>query len=246
MISRHLARLLIVAVASVVVPVSAAPAAVARGDALYRPYGTWNGKKVYLSPARHSDTRRRGECEGYSENKMALHAADRAATGTYYADRRNRTSQFRNLRSRGYLIRVGRGSLSSAIRNSNAWAADVHIPMHSNADYHDRCRRTDRSRFGTVVIYKSYGSRRGQGLAAKLRSGVGSSSPGTRDYICHNSSSCTRYNCLGELCRTKAAAAYLESEFHTWNHGIRYLTGAHWWAWRVGWAVDQFLRYPRR
>src|SRR5918995_1839097 len=44
----------------------------ARADYIYQPYGTWNGKKIYLSPARHSDAGGRGECQGMNENHMAF------------------------------------------------------------------------------------------------------------------------------------------------------------------------------
>lgn len=220
------------------------PAAVA--DYVYRPYGTWNGAKIYLSPARHSDTGHRGECRRQSENEMAFRTARRATNGRYYGDSYQPDSPWRNLRSRGYLVRIGTGSVSSAVRNSNAWGAHLHIPIHSNADVAGRCARTNAGRFGTVVIYKSYGSSGGQGLARAIGERVGPASPGTRDYICHNSSSCTRFNCLAELCNTRARAAYLEAEFHTWNRGVDFVRKSYWWAWRLGWAVDRFLGYPRR
>jgi hypothetical protein len=71
------------------------------------------------------------------------------------------------------------------------------------------------------------------------------SSPGTNDLICHNSSSCTAFNCLGELCNTVAKAAYLEREFHTWNIGAKWMKTDEYNTWRLGWAVDLFLGYPR-
>lgn len=226
----------------VALPVLAAPAT---ADYVYNPYGRWNGKKVYLSPARHSDTGGRGECRGRSENWMAYKTAWHAANGRYYGDRYDPHSAYRNLRARGYKVRVGTGTVSSAIRNSNAWGAQVHIPIHSNADRRNACGRTNHRRFGTVVIYKSYGSGGGQGLAGLMVRRVGPASPGARDYSCHNSSSCTRYRCLGELCNTRAKAAYLEADFHTWNPGVDFVDRGYWWSWRLGWTVDKFLGYPR-
>lgn len=241
--ARRIAKLvgiLVAAALSVPAPAQAA------SDLIYAPYGRWNGKKIYLSPARHSDTGSRGECRGRSENHMAYKTAWHATNGSYYGDRKQPDSPWRNLRARGYVVRIGRGTVSSAVQRSNAWAADLHIPIHSNADVAGRCGRTDASRFGTVVIYKSYGNTAGQGLSAILNGRIGPVSPGERDYICHVSSSCTRFSCLAELCQTRARAAYVEAEFHTWNRGMYWLDSGYWWAWRFGWGVDRFLGYPRR
>lgn len=235
----------LIALAVMLGTVLTASPARAANDLIYEPYGKWNGKKIYLSPARHSDTGSRGECKDQSENNMAYNTAWHATSGRYYADREDPQSTMRNLRTRGYMVRIGRGTVSSAVSNSNAWGATLHIPIHSNADYHDQCRRTDSKRFGTVTIFKTYGERAGEGLARWLGGVLGPASPGSRDYACHNSSGCTRFNCLAELCSTKATSAYLEAEFHTWNRGVDFTAGGYWWAWRIGWGVDNFLDYPR-
>lgn len=212
-------------------------------DLIYNPYGTWNGYKVYLSPARHSDTGSRGECGGNSENTMAYNAALNATNGEYYNDVPDTSSVYRNLRARGYQVRIGRGTVRSAIDNSNAWGANLHIPMHSNADFTGQCSRTDASRFGTVVIYW-HTSSGGPSLAASIRDIVGASSPGTNDFTCFNPGHpCTTIN-LGELRETSAVAAYIESDFHTWNTGVNWLNQPS-WPWRIGWAIDSYLGYPR-
>jgi hypothetical protein len=214
-----------------------------QADTIYNPYGTWNGFKIYLSPARHSDTGSRGECGGNSENAMAATAANNATNGNYYNDLYDPSSVYRNLRARGYQVRIGDGTLRSAIDNSNAWGANLHIPMHSNADVTGQCTRTDASRFGTVTIYR-YTSSNGQVFAGILRDKVGASSPGTRDYACKNPGDpCTTID-LGELRETNAVAGYLESDFHTWNTGVNWLKQPS-WPWRIGWAVDAHLGYPR-
>jgi hypothetical protein len=215
----------------------------AKADYLYEPYGTWNGFKIYLSPARHSDAGGRGECGGNNENTMAYNVANTATNGNYYDDLYNTTSQYRNLRARGYRVRIGNGTLRSAIDNSNAWGANLHIPIHSNADVAGQCTRTDASRFGTVTIYR-YTSTNGAKFAGWLRDTVGPSSPGTRDYSCKNPGDpCTTID-LAELRETYAVAGYLESEFHTWNTGVNWIKQAY-WPWRIGWAVDGHLGYPR-
>lgn len=218
-------------------------------DLIYDPYGTWNGYKVYLSPARHDNSGSRGECGSLGENDLAYYAAWDATNGTYYWDAYDPSSPNRNLRARGYRVRIGRGTVTSAYQNSNSWGADLHIPMHSNADVFGQCARTDPSRFGTVVIYW-HTSSGGPNLAAQLREKVGTLlaggeySPGTNDYTCYNPGHpCTTIT-LAELRYTSATAAYLESEFHTWNTGYDWLYESWVWAWRVGYAVDVHLNYP--
>jgi hypothetical protein len=222
--------------------------AVHAADLIYDPYGAWNGKRIYLSPARHSDAGSRGECGSTDENSLGYNLAYYATNGSYYSDAYNPTSSYRNLRARGYKVRIGRGTLQSAIDNSNAWGATLHIPMHSNADVAGQCSRTTASRFGTVIIYW-HTSSGGPNLAAKLRDTVGAysgaTSPGTNDFTCYNPGHpCTTIT-LGELRYTVAVAAYMESEFHTWTTGYNWLTQSWQWGWRVGWAVDSHLGYPR-
>lgn len=212
-------------------------------DLIYEPEGTWNGYRIYLSPARHTDSGSRGECGTLGENDLAYWVAWDATNGSYYNDVYNPTSPSRNLRARGYRVRIGRGTLQSAIDNSNLWGADLHIPIHSNADVFGQCSRTNAASFGTVVIYWS-SSTGGQALATQLRNYVGPSSPGTNDYICYNPGHpCTTIT-LGELRYTSAVAAYLETDFHTWTTGYNWVYNSPVWAWRIGAAVDSHLNYP--
>ncbi|WP_009633725.1 N-acetylmuramoyl-L-alanine amidase [Synechocystis sp. PCC 7509] len=214
----------------------------AKADLNYEQYGNWNGYKVYLSPARHSNAGGRGECKGKNENTMAFNVALRATSGSYYNGQPNRTASGRNLRARGYKVRIGNGTLRSAIANSNAWGADLHIPIHSNADIAEQCNRTSANSFGTLTIHYNNSSR-GLAFANKLRELIGSSSPGTRDTTCKNPGHpCTAIN-LGELRETNAVAAYVEAEYHTWNRGVSWLENPS-WPWRIGYAVDSFLNYP--
>lgn len=209
-------------------------------DQIFNPWSSFNGYKVYLSPARHSNAGSRGECgtlDG-NENTAAYRAAFYAARGF--------SSEKRGLLSRGYRVRIGRGSVASAIASSNAWGADIHIPIHSNARS-ERCSNSKASSHGVVAIYKSLGKKGGEGLADQLVKTYTYVTPGSRDFSCHNSSDCTAFNCLGELCRTKAKAAYLEREFHTWDKGAKFMSakGDVQYSWRIAAAVDRFLGYPR-
>lgn len=225
-----------------------AAAAAGAADLTFEPIGPWNGKRIYLSPARHADSGGRGECGQPGENDLAFSLAWNAANGDHYGDRYSPASPWRNLRTRGYRVRIGRGTASSAISGSNAWGADVHLPLHSNADVAGQCGRTDATRFGTVAIYW-HASAGGPGLAAEVRravgTGGGATSPGTADSTCPNPGHpCTGIT-LGELRYTHAVAAYLESDFHTWSAGHAWLKNSRVWGWRLGGAVDTFLGYPR-
>lgn len=214
-----------------------------QADLIYEPYGAWNNYRVYLSPARHDNSGARGECGTTGENDLGYWVAWDATNGDHYNDVYDPAAPGRNLLARGYRVRIGRGTVQSAITNSNAWGADIHIPIHSNADVTGQCSRTTASRFGTVVIYWNT-STNGQALATQLRNSVGASSPGTSDQICYNPGHpCTTIN-LGELRDTSAVAAYLETEFHTWTTGYNWIYNSPTWAWRIGAAVDAHLNYP--
>lgn len=235
---RRTRTFLALVILAVFTPVAAAYAQ----DEIYAPYDPQNFYRVYLSPARHTDAGSRGECNSQNENNMAYWVAYDATTGDYYNDVPNTTSDGRNLATRGYEVRIGTGTIQSAIDNSNAWGADIHIPLHSNGGTVN-CASTVASSFGTNVIYRS-GSVDGQALADELRWSVGNASPGTNDYICFNPGApCTIID-LGELRDTYATAAYVESEFHTWTIGVNWLLDDWSWRWRIGVGVDQYLGYP--
>lgn len=183
----------------------------ALADYLYEPDGVpWNGKKIYLSPARHDDTGGRDECQSASENELAFFAAYDAANGTFYNDQYDPDNPYSNLRKRAYKVQISTGTISSAIANSNVWGATRHIANHSNARS-ESCSSTNAAAHGTVGIYRS-GSTLGQDLTEKLKQTIGVDpgrrSPGTNDYTCFNPGHpCTTID-LGELRDTNAPAAY--------------------------------------
>lgn len=220
----------------------------ALADYNFEPDGTaWNGQKIYLSPARHEDTGGRGECQSASENELAFFAAYDAANGPFYNDVYDPDNPYSNLRKRGYKVQISTGTISSAIANSNAWGATRHVANHSNART-ETCKTTNAAVHGTNGIYRS-GSTLGQDLTAKLTQTIGVDSgrrsPGTNDYTCYNPGHpCTAID-LGELRETNAPAAYMETEFHTWNTRVNWLYDSQTWAWRFGLAVDMHLGYPR-
>lgn len=215
----------------------------AKADENYDPYGTWNQKKVYLSPARHSDAGSRGECGTNNENNMAYNTAWHATNGWHYQDVYDNTSANRNLRGRGYKVQIGTTTYQDAVTNSNNWGATVHIPIHSNAAPSLPCSSTTASRFGTIVMYKD-NSTAGSAFATELKNALGPKSPGTNDRTCKNSdTSCTTVYPLAEL-QTNAVSGYVESEFHSWTTGVNWINN-YTWPWRIGMAVDTYLGYPR-
>lgn len=184
-------------------------------DLSYNPYpGPWNGKKIYLSPARHKDAGGRGECNGNNENNIAFGIALNAVTYL--------TSSGYN-----YQVHVGNGTLQSAISNSNAWGSNAHLPLHSNARNEvGGCANTTASVHGTNTIYRA-GVGTSQLMAQKLLDNLGPQTPGTNDFICYNPGQpCTTIN-LGELGSVSAPyRAYSEVEYHTWTTGTNWLTGS--------------------
>jgi hypothetical protein len=211
----------------------------AAADVEYQPHGAWNGYKVYLSPATHSDSGSRGECY-LDENVNGWLAANNSATGTFQNDHQN-------FRYRGYKVRIGNGTVSSAIMNSNSWGADVHVPLHSNAGAVN-CGSTNRAVNGTWAIDQGnlFDNLLGQDMVqwvGEFDGGLGQRSPGTNDQTCQTQQ-CTNFSSLGEISQTNGVSSYVEIEFHTWNWGADYLANADRWSWRLAAAVDDFLDYP--
>jgi hypothetical protein len=176
-------------------------------------------------------------------------------SGDYYLDVYDPTFVWRNLRGRGYMVRIGKSSPTNNIHSSNEWAANLHIPVHSNARSLP-CNNTQASNFGTLTCFRSYGASSGEGLANHLAWVVGVEnfpptgnqySPGTTDTYSFNGSGFPCWNGfqLAELWNTNAIAAYLESEYHSWNIGATWVFNSFKWAWRVGVGVDRFLNYPQ-
>lgn len=132
------------------------------------------------------------------------------------------------------------GTVNTAIANSNAWNATVHVPLHTNARS-ESCSNSTPSAHGTWVMYVSAG---GNSLSSKILTYVGPKSPGTNDMVCTDTA-CSGFP-LAELRQTDAVAAYVESEFHTWNQGVTWIRSANQqWGFRVAAGVDAYVGYPR-
>jgi hypothetical protein len=253
----HVLRDVAIVAALVLPAVGVAPQqASSAPDLRFQPIGYWNGKKIYLSPARHrTGPGAQGECGDRTEDYMAFGSAWHATNGVYFDDRRHPNNQYRNLRSRHYKVRIHRGpTVQTAIYRSNEWGSTRHIPIHSNAitPYPNHCLNTDKTRWGTIGIYRRYNVK-GKDLATKLTETIGTRSdrglrisPGTNDHICYNPGEpCTQTD-LGELREMNMPAAYMEMEFHTWQRGYNFVAASEPRSWRIGWGVDWHLGWPRR
>lgn len=148
------------------------------------------GVRVYLSPANHGG--HNIGCSGFSEDVGARAVATNAAA---------------YLQGRSFVVKVGQGDYKQNYADSNAWGADLHVPIHSNAGAWG-CEQGAASKLGgTWTMYRTEGSH-GQQLASQILSAVKGKSPGTNDTMM------LRDNLL-EL-NTSARSAYAEMGFHTY------------------------------
>lgn len=186
---------------------------------------TANGFRIYLSQACHD--RGTGSCQpnygcsGYNENVGSA----RIATSSLY----NR-GYGAGLLDRGYTVRIGRGFTSENITDSNNFRPKLHIPIHSNAS--GSCPN---SAAGTWALYRSTNS---SDFGNEIIYTIGPASPGTSDQKVYRTD-------LGELNSTNAVAGYLEAGFHTNTTETAWLNSYNEWSWRLGFAVDRCLGYPR-
>lgn len=137
-----------------------------------------------------------------------------------------------NLVERGYRVRVGEGTLSQNVANSNSWGADMHVPLHTNARG-EQCTNTNNDVHGTEGLYHQNNDRT---CATTLKNQVGQVSPGNNDVIIFRDN-------LGEL-ETNAVTCYLEAEYHTWNRGVNWIEDEVNWTWRIGQTVDLYFNWP--
>lgn len=190
--------------------------------------GKWNGFRIYLSPAHHWNGEKHG-CGDYVEDDNMHGVAHRATTDPS------------GLLARGYKVRIGHGDPDDNTDRSNAWRSHRHVALHSNASEDAPCTGTE----GGTVGFHYPGSAVGEALAAKLMNKVGVEpvsgspfSPGTRSERVDTAE-------WWELAQTNMPAAYLETEFHDWVVGAIWLADYESWAWRIAWAIDAHLGYPR-
>lgn len=211
------------------VSVATLQSAPAAADSTFQPSGAWNGLQVYLSAACHdqSDGIPGGACipnsgcNGYNENTQSYNMAARAAIGT---------GTGMNLVERGYRARIGDGTASANLSNSNAWGANLHMPLHSNATSAGNCTGGAASSRGTQGLYNNQSD---ANCATQIVQKVGGLSPGTND------TPVPRDN-IGELF-ANAPTCYFESEFHIWATGANWLTNHVNWTYKIGATADAYF-----
>lgn len=199
-------------------------------DEYYTPQPN-NGYKIFLSTADQSNQ----GCNGYIERSGSDSLAANAA---YW------------LKSRGFIVRVGQDTYENNVAHSNAWGANAHIPIHTNAASNTSCvsPSPQASTRGTLVGYYSTTSK-GYALSGQLRYYVGqmafsstyaSPSPGTND-----ATTGAWAGRLYEIYAPWAPSAYLETEFHDWTFGTSWVTNyPSYIGKRIAVAVDAWLGYP--
>lgn len=180
---------------------------------------SWNGYKIYLSPS--SQTGNIG-CDGFNEATYAAVTGESAAFGTEVS---------LGFLERGYQVRIGTGTVSQRIADSNSYSPRYHIPLHSNAT--SGCPGTR----GGTETYNYYGSQGGSLLAQEILDRLGPRSPGTSDKRLARTG-------WAELDQTNAVTAYVESGFHDWPADEDWLRTYGDWAWVIAMAVDIRLGYP--
>lgn len=90
-------------------------------------------------------------------------------------------------------------AMKTSIAESNAWGADLHIPIHTNACTNNGTGTAG----GTLVLVYA-----GNALAKPIYNAVQAVTPGKTDYGVRVNKS------LAELNSTKATAVYIEVDFH--------------------------------
>lgn len=221
---RSILRLTALMVGGCLPMLAALTAAPARADVEMGPV---DGPRIYLSQACHNATgssacRPNIGCFDYNENDGSAAIARESAK--HFADR-------------GYRVRIGDGTRGANIRNSNAFRALIHIPIHSNAGRLD-CSSTNSTNGGTLVMH--YGGPGDDQLANIMLSEIGPLSPGMSDRTQ------VRTN-LAEITQTRAQVAYLEAAFHTFGRDVtEFLRNPGAWAGNIVDAVDRCLGRNQR
>jgi N-acetylmuramoyl-L-alanine amidase len=186
---------------------------------------TWNGKKIYLSPALHTPDN--GGCDNFSENSNARETALATAA---------------ELRNRGYAVRVGTGDFVANVDDSNAWGADAHLPIHSNGGKENCYSPFDPINGGTLVMFHPNRAD-SQALASQIESSMDGKSPGTNDRTCPDW--CSQFPSLHEVRAPNAVPAYVEVAYHTYRPDVDWMRGEDRPARAIARGVDRFFNYPR-
>lgn len=205
----------------------------------------YNGYKVYLSSPTHTDSGSRGEL-GWDENLNGRHW-NMIAADTEFRDGAATTNRYRNMRARGYSMRVSENSKNGNFiqhrTDANNWGADIYIVTHTNAGGGD---------YFLVMVDDASNTADDRALRTQMATRLGNSVPGSGPVEAEDNSPYTGGINLGELSSSNAAdyVVYNEVIFHdNQTHVDWFGSGGDWDeptfnAWRYGWAVDFMLGYP--
>jgi N-acetylmuramoyl-L-alanine amidase len=201
-------------------------AGTASADSTYVPLpGSWNTKKVYLSPASHSPDNI--GCDSYAESAGARAIATKVKDYLF---------------ARGFAVRVGTGTYTQNVTSSNSWGSHVHIPIHSNATTSDCSSPYNYSLGGSWLMYKP-GSTPGSNLSQKIFDQLKASSPGTWDL--KNTDEYLSGKQLYELRYTNMPSAYVEAAFHTFRPDVDWLRLTTTVGNKIGAGIDNYFGNPR-
>lgn len=189
------------------------------------PPGSWNTKKVYLSPASHSPDNI--GCDNYAESAGARAIATKVKDYLY---------------ARGFAVRIGTGTYTQNVTSSNSWGSHVHIPIHSNATTFDCSSPYNYNLGGSWLMYKP-GSTAGSNLAQKIFDQLKASSPGTWDL--KNTDEVLSGKQLHELRATNMPSAYVEAAFHTFRPDVDWLRLTTTVGNKIGAGIDNYFGNPR-
>ena len=145
-------------------------------------------KKIYLSPSNQSGNRY--AYGNTTEMEQCNRIADAAKTA---------------LERCGFTVKKAKKGqeMETSIAESNAWGADLHLPIHTNA-----CTNDGTGTAGGTIVFVYSDSPQNLKLARPIYNAVQAVSPGTTDYGVRVDSG------WAELNSTAATAVYLEVDFH--------------------------------
>lgn len=218
------------------VSATASPVSIVSSHDYLQPYGSWNGKKIFLSSPRHGNSGSRGECRnpGYEENVNGRRFNWYAANGDFYGEQYDPDSVGRNLRARGYKVVVGAnardGNYKGNYNRSRNYGSDVHIVSHTNASA--GCRSS------AQYLLTMYRGPRDENIAREIGTTLNGVTPGDLS---------VRYEPQHLELQVNATRgdAYVELSFHDNRTGQDWLySKSTVRAWRYGWSVDRHMDYP--
>lgn len=200
--------------------------AIAGKDKVYQP-SDWNHKKIYVAPAKHLGGAKHG-CKKYVEDRNMRKVGKILAIYS--------SSELGSLTGRGYRVRLGGGRTDKSPRRSNKWKPTLYLSIHSNGKHNRPCSGPP----GGTQTYFKKGKKRARKVARVINKRVRKASPGGR---LEHKKPIPDASYL-ELNVSKRPAILLESEYHDWKKGVKFLKKRKFLAWYIARSIDEALGYP--